>query len=525
MNREAVAPHLVKPAADHGTPALGLVCVFLCAAAYASWAWIGYIGSDDYFWYYRGARGWLDTFPFVGDHGTIRYVLTIPMALSILLLGPGLPALLLPGLIYGGALTAMLYLWTARQAGTPAAVLAGLMLVTMPWVAVHWSIANIDIVESCFVIGGILLFHRQTTLARPSVGGLFACGALLGLGFLARETSIFAAAAVALLFLAGYRMPRRHYFIIAAGFLTVWGIETLYLTVMTGDPLYRMHIAAHHDPNLNRARNDEGNLLLHPAIDPLLVLLFNQEFGLFFWGAIPGVVWMCASRRLSPATSAQVRLLGFFALVWLLGVSLLSHSLVLNPRYFLVPGILLTMLYAQAIVEWWRRGAHRLAGAAVLLLLAGSTAGIVVENRDFSFGEFRLRTLARQYPQEVILTDQHTWRRSWPLLSFERIDPRIAAGIPTPGRLFFYNPQRVAEFAREDSAACLRDAAQWQKLDAARPPTRFPFNLLETLGAYEMLPGAIRHKIDARRREYVLYRVAAAVDPATCRIDKGPFDK
>ena len=42
-------------------------------------SWVGFIASDDTT-YARGAYGWIEHFPYVGGHGTIRYPITVPMA-------------------------------------------------------------------------------------------------------------------------------------------------------------------------------------------------------------------------------------------------------------------------------------------------------------------------------------------------------------------------------------------------------------------------------------------------------------
>ncbi len=58
-------------------------------------AWVGYLGSDDVT-YVTGAYGWLREFPYVGGHGTIRYLITWPIALSFLILGEGEFQMILP---------------------------------------------------------------------------------------------------------------------------------------------------------------------------------------------------------------------------------------------------------------------------------------------------------------------------------------------------------------------------------------------------------------------------------------------
>ena len=61
----------------------GLWIGLLLFALLLAFAWVGFLASDDVT-YARGAYGWMEHFPYVGGHGTIRYPITIPMALSLI---------------------------------------------------------------------------------------------------------------------------------------------------------------------------------------------------------------------------------------------------------------------------------------------------------------------------------------------------------------------------------------------------------------------------------------------------------
>jgi len=499
--------------------AAGFALVLILATAYTWWGWIGYIGADDVFWYYGGARGWLDHFPFVGGHGTIRHTLNIPMALSVVLLGPGIPALVLPGIIYGVALLGVIYIWCFRNAGQIAALATGVALVSMPMVAVQMSIANIDIVECAFVIPAILILAHAVQHG-PRFWPLLASGGLLALGFLSRETSAFAVAGVVVMFLLGFGIPRKWYFVVGAGFLAVWAIDVLYLAIMTGDPLFRMNIARNHDPGLNRAANLEGNLLVHPVLDPLLVLLVNQEFALLFWLGIPATASAVFSNVLPAGQRLACKVPALFALVWFLGVSLLDKSLVLNPRYFMLSALLVAAITAWVGVALWRQGRKKTVTLAAALWLAGNALGIIVENRDFSYGEFALRDAALAHANQVIRTDQHTWRRAMYLLSFEAIDQRATAGAPEKGQLFFVNRLRLGEYPAKHVSQCLANEKQWILLASGQPAPRFPFGIMASMGANKWMPGAIWEKLAVRHPGYALYRVTTDESASGCRLDK-----
>ena len=53
-----------------------LVMLLIGYVALVALFWVGFIASDDVT-FAEGAYGWIEQFPFVGGHGTIRYPLTI----------------------------------------------------------------------------------------------------------------------------------------------------------------------------------------------------------------------------------------------------------------------------------------------------------------------------------------------------------------------------------------------------------------------------------------------------------------
>jgi hypothetical protein len=347
---------------------------------------------------------------------------------------------------------------------------------------------------------------------------MFASGLLLGLGFVSRETTVFAMAAVVVMFLFGFGVPRRWYFAVGAGFLTIWGMELLYLWAMTGDPLYRVNIARNHDSNLDRTANLEGNFLVHPWLDPLLTLLVNQEFALLFWVAIPAALVAMFSNVLPAVDRRICRVLGLFALCWFLGAAVLSKSLVLSPRYFFVSALLLTMVSAWLLVALWHRGWRKLTLALAVMLLLGNGAGIAVDNRDFSYGEFTLRELVRADRSEIILSDRQTIRRAQPLLVFDNHGDRAEAGVPTQGRLFFVNRLRLGEYSPAETARCLANQSQWELLASDRPPIRFPFNWLDAAGAGRYVPERLWKRLTTPHAGFALYRVTTDESGTDCRV-------
>ena len=182
----------------------------------------------------------------------------------------------LPSLLYMVGALVIGFSLVKRMAGVCAAVFALLCAMTVPLFMVQGSIANIDMPELFFQMASIALFLKGAGKADPA-RWFFAAGVMAGLGFLSRETSVFIAGFYAVLFLINFEGRRWPLLWVAAGFLAMWGVELFYLGIMTGDPFYRINIAMHHDSSIDRSIDLAGNFIMHPAIDPLLVLLFNQE--------------------------------------------------------------------------------------------------------------------------------------------------------------------------------------------------------------------------------------------------------
>jgi hypothetical protein len=178
----------------------------------------------------------------------------------------------------------------------------------------------------------------------------------------------------------------------------------LFQWAMTGDPLHRYALAFNHDSTLDRAANEEGNLLVHPALDPLLVLLANNEFALLFWLAIPaalalrkgGMGW----RRFAPVAAMGA---ASFVLV-----ALLSHKLVLNPRYFTPTATAAAILVAAWLARMPARRAAAIGGAALLLNLAM----LSLQNNHPRWPSEALAAAAADDPSRLIAADADTMFRA-----------------------------------------------------------------------------------------------------------------
>ena len=480
-------------------------------------SWVGFIASDDVT-YAKGAYGWIEHFPYVGGHGTIRYPITIPMALSFVTFGENEFAMVLPSLLYLILFLVMAWRVTRDVAGPLPAFCALLACVTNPLIVVQSSIANVDMIEMALLFGAWLLCFRCLEDG-PDRRRLLGAGALVGLAFLTRETAVFAGLYFGLLFLAGHRFNRWHYLWMAAGFLAIWLLELVYLGIMTGDPFYRFNIALHHDPTINRAIDLAGNVIVSPLIDPLLVMLINQEFMLLMFLAIPLGAWLCFARQVPPRLRHFARLIALFGLCWLLCVGAVQTLLPLNPRYFMITATMACLLTGVAL-GWLikeRRDMTRLASLAGLALLVGTNViGIYVENRNPTFGEEKLVEILESRPGETIATDPMTQYRADLPLRWAGVSARVTSAPPSGTGLYYYNPVRSAKPNAKMEPATVpmyQPQKDWERIARFAPEPSYLARTLQWSGAHRFLPTSIWDKLRHANESSYLYRVVDDAPP------------
>ena len=415
--------------------------------------WVGFLASDDVS-YWQGSTGWLRHFPYLGgDHWTLRHTLVIPIALARLVFGDSPTPLFLPTILYAEGLVAVTGIWIWRSAGPLVAAIALLFIVTYPQVIIYSSTADIDIIELFFVFCAFSLLGSvvtnvgdQTSISRalsPSDRRkLFLSGIFLGLALLSRETAVFAILAVTLLCLMQFRLARKYYLYIFVGAAVVIGLEILYLWSQSGNLFYRYSLVAHHDSNIDRWR-DQGAAIpfVHPAIDPFTMLLLNHNFGLVSWIAVPLSIWLYRRDDLQNGERVLVVLLGTLALAWATLSAALWTSLVLIPRYYLLPAVCVLVLAALALSRMWRSGLRWTPIILGVLLVASNLMALALDNRNYVLGEYKLVELAKQQ-NRTIHTDPQTLHRAERLLEWAGISERVTAAPFGPGDLVFVNPLR-----------------------------------------------------------------------------------
>jgi 4-amino-4-deoxy-L-arabinose transferase-like glycosyltransferase len=486
--------------------------------------WIGFLGSDDTT-YALGAYGWIEQFPYVGGHGTIRYTITVPIALSFLAFGENEFTLALPTLLYTFGLVALIFFTVLRLFGCAFAVVAAVLVATMPLLVISASIAGIDVIETLCIFGSLFLFLGA--IDRRSSSLWFVAGVAAAFGFLTRETTIFLIVFYALVFLIGVGGRRLPYFTMGSGFLCIWLIEILWLKIATGDPFYRVTIALHHDTGntINRAVDQAGNLVVHPAIDPFLVVLFNQEFALLFWAAVPAAIWLLLRCPMAMRQQRFVRVIAGFSLTWFVCVAAATSLLPLNPRYFMpsavgaaiLLGVAAVRLYAVSQPLWTL-------GIAAGLLLAANFAGVYVDNRHYMFGEYKLRELASTL-DEPLKTDPATERRAYLLLRWANLEDRISSEPPKDGDLYVHNATRLSQIRERSSIGLYRPAATWTKIAEYHPRPKLAGVVLDLLGLDGLIPAGLWDNLHIGHPGVVLYRVGGRKDGSETGQGSGPDDR
>lgn len=453
---------------------IGWPLLAIAAGVVAIWiGWVGYSASDDAA-YYEAALRWLDHPPVAGDdHWATRFPLILSLAGMIVLLGKGAAAMGVTALGWYLVFVTSVRGLGARIAGARAGWIAALLMATMPVVVTNATTVSCDLAEASFLILGIALAGDiavgRVGRWRPVLAGL-----AFGSAILCRETTALALFGFVPLFLVGGRIQRRALVVMALACAGLLAGEALFQYALTGDPLHRWTLAFHHDGHIDRAANLEGNFLLYPPIDPLLVLLVNDDFALIFWLAGVALAWRF-HRRLDREGRARILVVAALALATFLLVGGLTTKLVLNPRYFMLP-----TLAAVLAVAIWLDGMRPAPRAVLLALALGANALMLsVENAHPRWPAEALLLAAGRHPGEMIATDAETHHRALIPLGWHGLT-HVVTGEAAPGGL--------ALLPEEPSNAGLRIVERYPS-----PPTMLGA-LLDRAGVAQRLP----HRVAAR---------------------------
>jgi 4-amino-4-deoxy-L-arabinose transferase-like glycosyltransferase len=482
-------------------------------------AWVGYVGSDDHS-YARGALGWLDQFPYVGkNHWTLRHTVVIPVAVSLAVFGMreislGLPSALLFLLILG-----FNYHYLQRFLSARFALLASALMATTPLFVVQATFPQ-DIIAQLFVVSlSFWSFYSAAHCERPG-WLMFAAGVAAAFGWLTIETTAALLLFYGFLFLIGFGVPRRYYWIMALGFVLFVVMEVGYFTAMTGDPLYRYRIDLFHDVvdrvgdakaaiSFGMLLNLEGNLTVSPFLEPFVALLVNQEFGLLFWAYIPAAVWAWRTKEISMEDQRLLRLLIGLGLFWMAFVSLNASVLYVVPRYYAPFSWTAVIIVAYWLKQFLFVRRPRLALVAGVGLLGANLLCVYVENKNPLFAERALVEYVSRYPG-IVYTDPMTADRARLLLDFSGSRNRVSGNLPPPGAVFYANMKNI-ERCKHNGDKCRWSWEQyvrrdgWLELARIEPRRKLSGILLRLFKLDTIIPRDIFDRLDKPNPGGTLY--------------------
>lgn len=476
-------------------------------------AWTGYTESDDQA-YAEAAAGWIAHFPFLGTgHHALRHALVLPMALVFRLFGPSEVALELPMLAYLAGILLVTYRCTRAVAGDLAAVLALIVVGTIPALVLNASIATTDIPETFFVLSSVWAFFFG---CRDRKIWLFPlAGALAGLGFITRETSAAVLVLYGILFLMNYGGSRLAYVWMGLGFAAVAGLDFAALWVASGDPLYRFHVslrgvAADSPLAQEKFRSREapgvdrfGTIAVPWPWKPLTVVFLNQQFGLLAWFAVPAAVATTMTRT-ATADRPAARLLAAAALIWFLVLFYgLANYLNTVARYADFAAVCVAVPLSILLARHW----HRFAAKACLAAVVGINIGLILasDTRPL-FAEKMLVALAAQ-SAEPIATDPGTFQGAALLLDWRGLSDRVVAAAPAPGGLYFFanRPRRGIP----EHWTVREPKVEWRTIASVEKPGKPLARVARLLNVRRFVPRGIADKLDPPLSHATLYRVPA----------------
>lgn len=385
----------------------------------------GYADADDRY-YLKAADAWLDHAPALGTtHWDMRLPLILAMSGAIALAGrTELAAIIGPAALCTVMLVSSSYALVRTAAGRTAAMLAGVLSISAPVVAIYGRDFGPDILEAALCAASVALFVRGWP--RRSAASLAGAGLLLGVCWVDRATCAPLLGVYGLAFV--HAVWRRHpgrwtlLALFAGAAIPVLG-EAAYYATMTGTPLYRwavdarsLEIPSNHligqvanglrppfNPALMARWRPNSVVDVHWALNPFIDLVANPQHG---WLILPGtvagtVLW----RRTDPGSPLGwlVRLLCIWATL-ILFVVLAVLNLRPQPRYFLTLTWIAALLTALWLAPLLLR--HRAAAFALAAVLALNLAAARLRPDPIAADRLIVRQL-RATDRPVWTTDAH----------------------------------------------------------------------------------------------------------------------
>lgn len=508
-----------RPAARRGT--IGALLLAAATLVLVAVFHVGFQASDDAS-YLAGALGWLESFPYVGNsHWTLRHTITLPTALFIRVFGLNEGAVSLSNVLYYLGFLLVNAWFMSRHLGGLAAALATALMIVLPGFTVVATYLNSDVPELFFVCCAFWIVVTARLNTERRMPWLLA-GVMLGAAFVTRQTALAAVAFVGLLFLFKPAVPRSRYLLAAAAFAVVILADWLYLTTMTGDPLYRFQVDFNHDrvdrfaeaarvARTGGLLDKEGNLSINVYADPFLALLVSQKYALLFWLAVPALL---SAWRLRYRPEGRILMLAA-------GMGLAYFVFVaINPKLYLVPRYLIVVAWCAAVLvgAWlarlWSGGKRAAMVVAMGMALGMGLLALSVENIDPRFVERQLVEWVGRHPGRTVHTDPETAIRSRYYFRFAG-HPLEAVSTELPGRgaTVLSSPERLQQCAAmarcKDRVTDFKPKPEWVRVESFEAPPRPIGRWLRALGLEQMLPADISRRLFAPGGRAIIYTVGS----------------
>ncbi|MEA3458604.1 MAG: hypothetical protein U9R21_08005, partial [Candidatus Thermoplasmatota archaeon] len=340
---------------------------------------------------------------------------------------------------------------------------------------------------------------------------LILAGILMALAWYTRVTAIGLGLFYLILFIKGWGGKRSRYVYVAAVFLLLIGAECFYFLCLEGNPIHRIttvlhtHMGGGGGGKLPGTGNVVAEALGLHILEPFLVLLFNQEFALLFWFAIPAMLLGLRYKSWQTHEKRIFFYISFLCLVWFVFVSYLMPGRLL-PRYYNVAVVTACIAMGIFISNIFDR--RRVLSMSILAtIISFNMFSVYVENKDPLFGECSLLELSLKY-DETIYTDPYTASRASFLLETEGKSVGISTPISVPdGSLYFYNPNRVLEGHQPKGfSEKYSPLKTWKKLETISQERKLIGIILEKLNLNSYVPTSIYKKLNCPNGPVHLFR-------------------
>lgn len=499
--------------------ALALLCSFLLWTT-----WIGFYASDDIY-YYEGGKAWITTAWHVPrGFGEVRTTVTLPISLSLLIFGDSEFSAALPTCLYMVGAVLITYWRLSTLVPSSHAFVASVLFATLPVLVLESSFPSADLAELFWITVAFWCFVAATRDGKGNPWTLVAVGVAAALAFTAHETVLAFLLFLGLLFVAGYRISRWRYWIMAIGFLAVIGAEVLYYAVAAGDPFYRFNLAVYgYSVSVDRevvppfTYDSAGTLRIWAPIDSLVMALTRHNFSIAYYIMIPSIGLLGSlilgrwrARESLPEWMDQAMLAAILGVVWFAFAAAVLYRIALLARYYLPPTYFLLVASSLVISHVVLRWRPLLTASAIALLLAASIAAISVANKSPRGGERAVAAYLMSNPGPLY-TDPYTATRSQWFVRWAQQDfGRVTGAPPRLGDRFLYNPQNVTRPNRLLKASDLplyRPSTAWPVIWKSEVSPPLIGRVLGAMGLAGIFPPTIREKLIDPKPPIIVYQV------------------